>query len=375
MANNESIQNLVNLVRTFDDIKSTSLPQYTKKSRIDSAIYIQKEISDNAIVGDVVKTMLDLYTGYILSALELNTYISDTTTIRDYIETVATEDFHYIDENNIKSDFSASFNTSRMNRKYITNKYSRNSIMLDLDDIPKTTDRNNSNQNISMAGPIEYRVDKPFPNGRILSVRVSSPHDSSVTFTVPLHITLTPRIIANEVAEQFLSLNLSRDLQTRWMMMKAKEITFFKDFLFQMDLLKKRREALKRDRGGDLQTMLASTKNAIANQWMKLLRIKPNKQNIANTIAIYDKQTFDRTTNHLGFNFDRYKDRQVYFEKSYSMAIVTIDQNYSIVETFFNGIEHKGEYTFNQLMAASKKDTLNLMAVMSQMSQNRPVTF
>lgn len=373
MARNESIQNLVNLARTFDDIKSTSLPQYTKKSRIDSAIYIQKEISDNAILSDVVKTMLDLYTGYILSALELNTYISDTTTIRDYIETVATEDFNYIDENNIRNDFSASFNTNKMGRKY-TNNFS-SSTMIDLDNIPKTTDKRDSNMNIDMTGPIEWRVDKPFPNGRILSVKIRSPHDSSISFTIPLHITLTPRIIADEVAEQFLSLNLSRDMKTRWMMMKAKEITFFRDFILQMDLLKKRREALKRDKGGDLQSMLASTKNAIANQWMKLLRIKPNKQNIANTITIYDKQTFERTTNHLGFNFNRYRDRQAYFEKSYSMAIVVIDQSYSIVETFFNGIEHKGEYTFNQLMAASKKDTLNLMAVMSQMSQNRPVTF
>lgn len=374
MANNESIQNLVNLVRTFDDIKSTSLPQYTKKSRIDSAIYIQREISDNIIISDVVKSLLDLYTGYVLSALELNTYISDTTTVRDYIETVATEDFRYIDEDNIKTDFKSSFNTT-MTRAQKEGK-KRYGSMLDLDDIPKTTDRNtNSNYNIDQAGPIEYRIDKPFPNGRILNVKITSPHDSSMTFSVPLHITLTPRIIANEVAEQFLSLNLSRDLQKRWLMMKAKEITFFKDFIFQMDLLKKRRDALKKDKTGDLQAMLASTKNAIANQWLKLLRVKPNKQNIANTITIYDKQTFDKTTNDLGFNFNRYKDRQAYFEKSYSMAIVTIDQSYNIIETFFNGIEHKGEYTFNQVMSASKKDTLNLMAVMSQMSQNRPVTF
>jgi hypothetical protein len=175
--------------------------------------------------------------------------------------------------------------------------------------------------------------------------------------------------------EQFITLNIDKDIYKRWLQWKAGEIKFFKDFIFEVDMLNKRKEALKRDTTGDLLAMLEKTKTAISERWMKLLFIKPNKQNIANTINIFDKYTFNKITNNSGYNFKRYSDRQKYFSRSYAMSVIVVDQDHNMVDMYWNGLENRGEYTFNQLQSASKKDTLNLMAAMSQMSQNKPITF
>lgn len=364
MAENESIQNLVNLVRSFEDAKSTSLPKYTQKSRIDSAVFIQKEISDLPVIGDIMKTFLDTYVGYILTAMDLRTYITGTTTIRDYIETVATEELKYIDQNNIGKDLVASF-VSDFKKGYE-----------DLSDIPRYGNLNeNRDMNTGRVTPIEFKQDKPFPNGRLLNIAVQSPHNPDVKFNVTLNVQLSPRIIQDAVAEQFISLNIDRDIYKRWLMYRAKEISFFRDFIGEADKRKARRKALKQDRTGDLQAMLADSKNAVAQHWLKLLRIKPNKQNIANSISIYDRATFDRVTNNAGFNFDRAKDRTAYFEKSYGMVVATVDQRHNLIHMYYNGIDKVSVYNFNQVMSSAKKDTLNLMAVMSQMADNKPVTF
>ena len=72
---------------------SMSLFQYTKRSMINSRVFITDNLMSEEILNPLMLNTMNLYVGLILTALSMNQYISDTKKVRDLISTVATESF------------------------------------------------------------------------------------------------------------------------------------------------------------------------------------------------------------------------------------------------------------------------------------------
>lgn len=355
MLDDLTIGGLVDIFRRFEDVKSTSLPQYTKRCMISSRVYIQNEISAEEIIPDILRNLHNIYVGYILTAVQMNTFVTNNRTVRDLMSTVATENLKgddYIGVESIGNDFAQVFN---------------NEVMFD-----RGRDAGASAGRGSKAVDLK---DISYPSGRVIEVEFAAPQDPKATFKINMFVQLLPRVIPAEVSEAFVTLNFKRSIQKRWLQYKSGEISFWKDFVGQLDLLKKRRKALKGDKSGDLKNMMDRQKNSLVRQLLKITGIMPDMQNIANSILILDAQSFKRYCSDAHINFKKAGDRQRFFSKSFSMGLVTVDPMHNIVEMYMNGIDAKCEYTFNQLVGAAKKENMNLVNLMSQMSQGQAPRF
>lgn len=206
-------------------------------------------------------------------------------------------------------------------------------------------------------------TDVPLPSGRLLDIGMTSESGAKIHFNLVLNF--NPTFIPPDVAQQFLSLNFTPTVKQRWLQMRAGEISTIKDFIFGMDLRRKRLEALKHDKSGALKDMIDRQENSRSNAWLKLFQIQPNKMNIANTILVFDKYNFDMACSNVGLRFNDFNNRQSFFNKALAMMVITIDPMYNKVEIFYHGMKNYSQFTFDQVKKASKSDSVtDLMQVM-----------
>lgn len=365
-----SFSNLLQTLREIEDYTSVSLTQYTKKCTINSRTFIQRECSDCEALPDTMRVMMNLYTGLILTAVNMNMLVNDSHTIRDMMSIVATEalknpaEMYYTAQELLKGYADSGELVVPMQPKMLVG---------DFDSIESTQKEVDATSGGKI---IEYPREVDIPSGRIIEVKFGDPRKASVAaLTAHLYLQLTPTFIPAEVAYAFVGCNFTPSIRQRWMQMKTGDISFWKDFLFAQDLRKRRRAALRKDTSGTLAEMFERQQNAVSNAWLKYVTFYREKQNIANTILIFDKYTFDRACAANGLDFKRYGSRQSFFNKTFAMMVAVIDQSYNRVETYFHGVESKGEYTFTALKNNAKNDKYDLTDIMKAYGQGMAPKF
>ena len=411
---------VVNEVKRAIEKDVVSLSQAIKKTQIHSRTYIQNSILDEEIMKDIVNNLYNIYTGYIVTALQLDRYIGNGRTVKNLIGTVATENFssahEYINE---------SMNFA-LGRPVTMARPSKKSTSDDETDIKITDKKDTSTINKQSAaitqGAIKASENKTidFPVGKVISISLNTglivdsavvetgskitdsgldkgkktdyikddkvigttntktsvnvsntkidtsnkatstndAKDVSVTLTVYLHPTPIPDI----VAEQFVTYNFEANVKSRYMSYSAGEISFWKDWVFQQDILKKRRKAIVADKSGVLAEMFEKQTNALVKANLKMAELGyNNSKNIANTILVFEKNSFKRWCDQHGVKFETDRDplipisdlvksdREKFFAKTFSMMVVLVDTMYDRVEFYYHGIPYHGVYTFKQL--------------------------
>lgn len=405
---------VLDAVQKIEDYTSMSLFQYTKRATINSRVYISRNLANEEILTPLMLSTMNLYTGLIMTAMAMNRQISDTHTVRDAMSIVATESFEQKKPAVYSSDLMDSFFGRKLEKPSTeesintvetidkqtdkideqTDKIEEDTIedsatadvvdeanakmsrKMALDDIWDSFDYDN-NVNMGKGGVIEPETKSVrLPSGRIIQINFGSAGDSrSNNFTLNLLLQLSPQFIPESVAAQFINLNFTPSIKQRWMQVSAGEISFIKDFLMGLDQRKARRKALKQDKSGVLRDMIERQENNLSSSWLKLLFVQPDRQNIANTILIFDKNTFDRATSMAGLRFKNYNSRQKFFSKTFSMMIHVVDPMYNKVTTYYHGLDAISEFTFEQIKTNSKTENVDLMQVMKAYAQGMAPKF
>ena len=361
---------LIETVRQIEDVTSVSLTQYAKRSIINSRVFIQRECAESEILGDTLRVAMNMYVGFIMTAVNMNQYVNHSQTVRDIMQTVATEGHRHIDCDLIDDIHGA-----------IASYYDKGAVVvpkmfIDIDGgISETPSSVEGTSGTKLVDTVPREVD--IPSGRVIEIKFGDPKNktSQANTTVNLFLQLTPTFIPESVADAFIGCNFTPTIKQRFLQMNTGEISFWKDFVMSHDLLKRRRKALRTDKSGSLAEMFERQQNAVSNAWLKYILFYKEKQNIANTILIFDKQTFDAACSRNGLNFKRFDSRQKFFNKTFAMMLIVIDQSYNKVETYFHGLEARGEYTFSQLKGAAKNDKYDLTDIMKAYGQGMSPKF
>lgn len=366
--------NLIEIFRNYEDYTSMSLPQYTKRCMIHSRTFIESMVFENDILPDVMRTAMNMYTGFIITAFDMNKYAVGSKTVRDMMEIAATESLH---ENKDIHQYVADTITNQL--------FPPNMLDLDIGEhigaIEPTGGPNGENTvpNSNNSKVVDHNLaNTPIPSGKIIQINFGDPKSKASggnAFTINMYLQMHPTIVPTDVAEAFININFTPSFKQRWLQWTTGEISFWKDFVLSHDLVKRRRNAMRQDKSGVLSDMLRRQQNSVTNAWMKLALIFNEKQNIANTVIIYDKQSFDRACTKNGLNFNNYASRQRFFNKTFSMMIIVVDQNYNKVTFYFHGLDIKAEYDFKQLKQAAKSDKYDLNDIMKSMSQGMAPRF
>ena len=344
----ESIGKLTQAVRDYQTDTAVSLPSYLKSTNIMSRIYIEESISDEEIILPLVGMLNQVYAGFVLTALQLNHCVAGSRTVRRLLEVVATED--YDDTTDI-----------------IENKLG---LTVHTED--------------SKVISLESKEQKLF-SGRVIELdlnlnQTNNPNSDNKNTKVMLFVQLIPTIITNDVGSQVIQLNLGTSFNVRFKKMRAGEISFFSDFIFERDLINDKRKALKQDRTGLLYEILQSQNNKLSKALMGLIGVLPKNHNLANSIFVVDQKTFKSACGKAGLDFNNKHARENFFKQSFIMLLVVVDTNYNKVTIYFNGLDSKGEYSFKMIQAnsgagSSGSDKYDLKDIMTAMSHGMSPKF
>lgn len=356
----------ISLIKIFDfvnrarDSVNASLPNYVKRATVDSRVFITSDAVREECINDVLYADNALYIGWITSALAMNQHINGTK-VRDILGVVATEGFY--STNFINTVDNAIDNIKTKNKTLGIFDTVNDTID---EYLPNKRDPNSKKfgQTPEAAGHQQQSIKDDFNllGGTIVDVSFSL--GDKQTLTIPVLVRLSPTIINNDVASQFLKTSFKPDFWTRWFKFRTGEISFFKDFLFEMDLRRDKQKALKNDRSNEIYEMMLKNQNALSSFIGKIFGWRSNRQNIANTIHIYTKRPFDMWCHDAGIDFKNYNSRQNFFNKTFSMMINVIDSDYNKVYTYINGLSNYSELTFSQLQNNRSKQQYDLTQIM-----------
>ena len=378
--NSISLDGLINAIQSANS--PTSLTEFAKQSMINSRVYIEKNLATDEILTPLMQNIMSLYCGLVFTAVNLNQNICGSKTVRDISSTVSSaEAFDARQKSNtfdsamslMKDYFVGSNKDNLLNRPYASmkrnsdNDANRTQIISD----NRQIDNRNYSTKIdlktnSVIDPEPKSVS--LPSGRILNIPMLT--DGKSSFNLQLLIQLFPFFIETDVAQEFINLNFTPSFWRRFTQFQAGEISFFKDFIFSCDLREKRMKALIKDKTGGLADMINKQKNAVASHWMNFLR-KPGteKINIASTILILNRNSVDKTLNKSGIDLKSISNRKRFFENSYCMMLVLVDQMYNEVTIYYNGIEAVSTFKYEQIKRESKKESTDLVSIMKSYAQ------
>src|SRR5574344_609887 len=355
---------LVNAVQNIEDATSMSLFQYTRRSIVSSRVYIEDTLANEEIMTPLMLNIMNLYVGLIMTAMNMNQYVQGTKRVRDSMSVVATEDFQPI------------MNIEKSMRAYFLRGDDNDSILDHLNPFHEDNDDNKSGAGTSKSGVIasEPRQDITIPSGRIVQIEFGN-GDTDKKFTVNLFVQLQPNVIPQDVARQFVGINFKPAISQRYMQAGVGEIKFWSDFVLGNDLRKQRLKASKKDKTGMLQQMIDRKENALSNYWLKLLQVTPERQNIANTILVFEKNNFDKACSASGINLKTYSTRQNFFIATMSMMVCIVDPMYNKVQMYYNGITDPSVFTFDQMKRNSKTEATDILAMMKNYAQGMAPKF
>lgn len=396
---------------TIADRTNISITNFINKMIVTARVYIQNGIADDPTIDDNLASIQNQYLGFILAALGMNDTIINNRTVRDLVQVVSTERFRSINEiatealgpvmatpdadeqRRIKDDLRKDKDDARKDRD--EQRKEEDNQRKFKDDLRKSNDERRKDRDEERKNRDEYRKDKEdarkdaaasrtnssssvnkesrelsLSSGRIVEFEFEGPQGRR-KINIPVH--MVPKIIPDEVAEQFIALNFTLDKAKRYLQVLAGEKSFFKDFIFQMDLLKKRTDALKKDTSGVLYDMLKYSDNkaakAIRENTKAIIDANTKPQNMANTVLIYDKASFMSYAHDAGLKWSDANAREKFFNKSMSFMVVLIDPVYNVSEYYWSGFEFSATYTAKQLKAAKSKDSYDLKDIMTAFTQ------
>lgn len=399
------------------DRSNVSITNFIKKMIVTSRVYIQRSIADDPSLDDNLACIKNQYLAFILAALGLNNSIIGNRTVRELVNVVASEqfdsctDFKSIEDvayeafgfdmkqrteyrNNRERDttghkrdidkikFKDKLDRERDSEKYDRDtqrdqtKFDREDARIRADN-KREDDRNtikdkreDDRSRKSEAGVNKESRELSLASGSIVEFTFEGPQ-GKIKINIPVH--LIPKIVPDEVAEQFVSLNFSLDFRKRWLQVQAGEKSFIKDFLLQLDVIKKKNEALKKDTDNVLFDMLSQANNKAGKNILALAKSMAldvtKSQNMANTVLIYDKQSFMQYANNVGVRWNNPSAREAFFKKTMSFMVVLIDPVYDMSEYYWSGFDFVGEYSSKQLKAAKAKGSYDLKDIMTAFNQ------
>lgn len=365
------LKEVCDFLREMKDRSVTSLTEYTKKTLISSRAYIEDSISREEGMLAIMKFVNHLLGGFVFTAIGLGNVVAGGRTVRDMAQMISTEDFHsFLDV--IKEKF------GDQNVKVIAGMESNNP--------PANNNGGNNNNNSNKkddeekgdkgASVKETKLEQALFTGRLVEVKIADGKGGSVPLY--FYVQISPFNTPSNVLEQFISKNFPPSLSSRWAKYKAGEISFWKDFIFETDLVAKRAKALKADKDGILRDMEDRKKSQITKAVQAMSPFAKKNHNSASSIIVVSRRTIDRIMKDEGLDYRRYDTRQRIMNGCMSMMLVVFDPNYETVDIYFNGLQNPGKYSVEQIkesVGKGSKDSVDMKTLMTLLGQGQAPRF
>lgn len=365
-----SLAKIFEFIRNVDDRRNMALPSYVRKATVDSRVFVSKEAAMEEVINDVLYANHALYVGWIASALSMTQYVGNTR-VREIISTVATESLN-------KHNRYTNPSIDSILDSYTVDKRKLPTVYAYDEDNPISIIETQDSDTPDIRGSQGMKgFDMPSSfnllGGTIIEMSFAVGEKQKIT--IPVLVRLSPTLITDNVAKQFFKSNYKPDMWLRWFKVRSGEISFWRDFLLELDLRDEKKQALKEDKSGVLFDMFAQQKSALTAYIGKILGWRSERQNIASSIHVYTKPQFSKWCHDVGCRFDSESDRNTFFKKTFSTCVNVIDSDFNKVYVYAAGIKHSAEYSFSQLQNNRNKQQYDLASIMRAFSSQSTPRF
>ena len=406
----DSISDIVKLWSKIKRDGTPSLTAYTAKSNVISRVYLDQSVAADDICIPLLGTLNQLYCCYVISALNLDSYVIGGRTVRDMIGSVASESFNLEPFQLVNAVFGESkaavmetvaaleaasggvMDLEKDSQRFIVGRMieirlaANGSLTTTTSNVKDGISVKNNQKYVNVAGhdingnPVMGNI----PNGGSLdtgidhsNARTTQTSEQIQEFTAYIYVQLIPRILTTDTSRLMLDIQYVPALSERWRRYRAGEISFWKDFIFARDLIDKQHQALKNDRTGTVGQIVSKSRGKLAQYFFGLASLRTPSHNLASAISIISKDAFDRACKENNIDFGNIKMRNNYFNRTFTMMMVVVDTMYGKVDIYYNGVDYVGTYTFDMVnrVGAKGKDNFNLKEVMTAFSQGMSPRF
>ena len=406
----DSISDIVKLWSKIKRDGTPSLTAYTAKSNVISRVYLDQSVAADDICIPLLGTLNQLYCCYVISALNLDSYVIGGRTVRDMIGSVASESFNLEPFQLVNAVFGESkaavmetvaaleaasggvMDLEKDSQRFIVGRMieirlaANGSLTTTTSNVKDGSSVKNNQKYQNVAGydihgnPVMGNI----PNGGSLdtgidhsNARTTQTSEQIQEFTAYIYVQLIPRILTTDTSRLMLDIQYVPTLSERWRKYRAGEISFWKDFVFARDLIDKQHQALKNDRTGTVGQIVSKSRGKLAQYFFGLASLRTPSHNLASAISIISKDAFDRACKENNIDFGNIKMRNNYFNRTFTMMMVVVDTMYGKVDIYYNGVDYVGTYTFDMVnrVGAKGKDNFNLKEVMTAFSQGMSPRF
>ena len=325
---------------------ATSLTKVATKSMVNSMVYVEDAMINEDITPALMGTLNQIYISYILTALNIYTSVDKYKVVEQVMGRIATEELSVesiIDpEELIEAAFGMDVSTEAQGGKHTVEDAVKHLV----------------------SGKL---IDFEFVVG-------ADTNKKNITVTIPIYVQLRPVYMAAEVADAVISLNFNKKLRRRWKMVKAGEINIFKDFVGARDLNEKHAKALAADKSNVLSEFYREKGKKQRKRINSAIYDKKNN-NLASSMLIFTKDTFDAACNDADIDFSSPSSRQKFFDEAYAMIVVVVDQMYDICDIYYNGISSVTQASFASIKSAGGKSGTDLTEMMNLIAKGSAPKF
>ncbi|MCP4394315.1 MAG: hypothetical protein GY804_08660 [Alphaproteobacteria bacterium] len=310
----------IRAIKNIDNTDPKALSEFTRPATIESSVIVEKSLMDEDIRKNLASMLNTLYMGYITTALDLDKYIDGGKTVREMLRVVSTQ--RHMDVVDIINDQFLDYQPTNVDVSFQGNDTSK--------------------------GPSLF-------SGKTMKLDVTT-RDEQGKPTGTTSITVNVQLLANSLDSSTIELLLKASNKPapdqRRIQRSAGEISFWRDFLFERDLVKDHRNALKSDKSGFVYEEFKRRANALSNS-IEIIATGGGDRisyNSASTILLIESRVFQKILKHLGVNVNDYRSRQNFMSNAYCLMIAEVDLMFRTgVTMYFNGIRKKSQYSFEAI--------------------------
>lgn len=153
----------------------------------------------------------------------------------------------------------------------------------------------------------------------------------------------------------------------RWRAWRAGELRFWSDFVMAMDRVDAHRAASMNDETGYYKTVYNRAKR---NGMAEILTQGPSL-GTASSIIVMTQQSADELEREIGGQLSSFRVRQGIFGHTYSMLMAVVDPDWETVTIYTRGIEMPTKLSKNDMKAAGKSDSKELMDILKSYQLGR----
>jgi hypothetical protein len=330
------------IISAAKDLTGTSLTLHTRRTVIPSRAYIDDRIAREDVTANVLRAAHTFYISIILTAIRLQHLVTDGHTVSDLLSVVATESLE-----EPMDDIASAFGRHQKG---------------ELPDAALEAD-----MAMGEGKEVRFEGDYHLPLGKVIDVTLGNPEDPKSRASILLTVQMLPYVVAAATAVQFITAVSSPSLKQRYMMWRAGEISFWSDFVFQMDRLKKRNKA-SMDPAFSQYLDSLTMKDVTLFDRLFFKGPRDAGRNLANCVMVLSAEAVEQAKADANIDLHNKADRARYFTNSYAMMVFVVDVTYSRVTVYISGLDQVGNYSFDQFKQ-KKKDDINLLEVLTNISK------